>query len=318
FKTFLVGCTLPDWIFEKEKEYWSSKGVEEYRSIKQDFNRLIGTALEESGFGTVDFDAAEVILTADLIGDRVKARIRPLYVYGRYKKLVRGIPQTKWPCRSCRGRGCDKCNKTGKQYETSVEELMVKRLLEASGSKAESFSGGGREDIDALMLGTGRPFVVELQNPLKRTLDLKGLETKINAENAGKIEVNELRLSSKKEVVAIKAAALDKIYSITVKCDGLTASDLEKINALKDVILKQRTPLRVSHRRADLVRERKVYSVKAERLSDSEARLNIKAQSGTYIKEFVSGDSGRTSPSVAELIGRPCVCIALDVIEICG
>ena len=108
----------------------------------------------------------------DTAYDIVSLQISSLFIYGRYKKLQRGIPQTKWPCQICRGKGCKKCNYTGKLYETTVEELIAQKALELTKGTDESFHGSGREDIDALMLGTGRPFVLEIKNPKKRNIDL--------------------------------------------------------------------------------------------------------------------------------------------------
>jgi hypothetical protein len=43
-------------------------------------------------------------------------------------------------------------------------------------------------------------------------------------------------------------------------------------------------------------------------------KLDIKTQAGTYIKEFVHGDFGRTQPSLGQLLGGVCVdIVALDV-----
>ena len=41
-----------------------------------------------------------------------------------------------------------------------------------------------------------------------------------------------------------------------------------------------------------------------------------RSQSGTYIKEFVHGDGGRTAPSVAAALGRECEVLWLDVVAI--
>ena len=83
-------------------------------------------------------------------------------------KYSREIPQTKWFCRICRGKGCRKCNYTGTLYEQSIEELIAKYFLEETKASDESFHGAGREDIDVRMLGNGRPFVLEVKDPAKR------------------------------------------------------------------------------------------------------------------------------------------------------
>ncbi len=42
----------------------------------------------------------------------------------------------------------------------------------------------------------------------------------------------------------------------------------------------------------------------------------LRTESGTYVKEFVHGDDGRTTPSLAELLSAPLEVLALDVVEI--
>ena len=79
-----------------------------------------------------------------------------------------------------------------KLYPESVEELSSKPLLEATEGEKTAFHASGREDIDARMLGTGRPFVIEVSKPKKRFVDLKEIEVKINAEAVGKVEVSRL------------------------------------------------------------------------------------------------------------------------------
>ena len=67
-----------------------------------------------------------------------------------------------------------------------------------------------------------------------------------------------------------------------------------------------------------MVREKQIYDCKIEKINDNTATLTFETESGTYIKELVSGDDGRTKPSIAELIGSPCKVVELDVIEIKG
>jgi tRNA pseudouridine synthase 10 len=85
---------------------------------------------------------------------------------------------------------------------------------------------------------------------------------------------------------------------------------------LSGVQIKQRTPLRVMHRRADLIRERYIYKVKVKRLSPKRAELQIRCQGGLYIKELVSGDEGRTIPSVSELLENKAKPLKLDVLSV--
>ena len=92
------------------------------------------------------------------------------------------------------------------------------------------------------------------------------------------------------------------------------------IKGLQGIMLNQQTPKRVSHRRADKIRKRRVIEVKdIQTFSDFtpvEVEFSLRCQSGTYVKETVHGDDGRTQPSVAELFNADCEVLSLDVVDI--
>ena len=205
-------------------------------------------------------------------------------------------------------------------YETSVEELIAKKALEVFDASGEAFHGSGREDIDALMLGDGRPFVLEIKNPKKRNVDLKRLENEINDFAKGKVEVRGLSYADKNKVVELKKAKHLKSYKVSIIGDK--PFDKEKLKEatqlLQGKIIKQATPLRVLHRRADLERERKIIECRVETVEDDRATLRITAEAGTYIKELISGDQGRTKPSLSGILGINCRVEKLDVIEVKG
>jgi tRNA pseudouridine synthase 10 len=46
------------------------------------------------------------------------------------------------------------------------------------------------------------------------------------------------------------------------------------------------------------------------------AEIQITGESGIYIKELITGDSGRTNPSFSELLGTECTVHELDVVKI--
>jgi len=320
FDTFLIGSKIDEDIVEREKELWDFISSEDFEPIKMEINREVGKILEEKLGKTVDFEKPDITVIVDTAFDVVNLQIRPLFIYGRYKKFERGIPQTKWPCRICRGKGCSSCNYTGKMYETSVEELISKKALKRTKGNDESFHGCGREDIDALMLGSGRPFVLEIKNPKKRTIDLAILTSEINSYTKDRVEISNLRFSDRKEIARIKNAEFQKTYYIVI--EGEKPIKKEKLKEVAQILqgktIKQLTPTRVAHRRANKIRERKIYNCELESVEGSIARLTIETQSGTYIKELVSGDSGRTTPNISEMIGIPCKVKELDVIEIKG
>ena len=70
------------------------------------------------------------------------------------------------------------------------------------------------------------------------------------------------------------------------------------------IVLKQSTPLRVLHRRARAVRERRIYELEVTKIVDTHHFfLRLATQAGTYVKEFVHGDLQRTVPNLANMLG---------------
>ena len=262
----------------------------------------------------------EVMILFDTLTLGVNVDIRAMFLYGRYRKLERGIPQTRWPCRACRGRegGCDSCNGTGLQYPNSIQSLVCEPLVELAQAKSDAFHGMGREDIDVRCVGNGRPFVAELKSPNRRTLDLEKLMKQINKAAENKIEVVGLRYSNRAEVSRIKETKAEKSYTIRFTCEhGLDEDEVStRIQSLSGQILEQQTPQRVSHRRADKVRKRKVISIDNIQVDDGEVEFDVRCESGTYVKELVHSDEGRTNPSIAGVLEADCEVIWLDVKDI--
>ena len=100
----------------------------------------------------------------DFKNGEIETQINPIFIESRYRKLIRGIPQTKWPCSKCKGKGCESCNQTGKMYAETVEELISEDAIKAANGTGAKFHGAGREDIDVKMLGSGRTFVLKLKS----------------------------------------------------------------------------------------------------------------------------------------------------------
>ncbi|HER45801.1 MAG TPA: tRNA pseudouridine(54/55) synthase Pus10 [Thermoplasmatales archaeon] len=320
FETFLIGSKIDEDIQEREHHLWEELGLQDAEPIKMEINREIGKILEPKLKKTVDIPNPDIMAVIDTAFDVVSLQISSLFIYGRYKKLQRGIPQTKWPCQVCLGKGCKKCNYTGRLYDTTVEELIASKALELTNGTDESFHGSGREDIDALMLGSGRPFILEIKNPKIRAIHLSVLEEETNKTSENKVEISSLRFSNREEIARIKAAEFRKTYRVTLEAARpLNKEKLIKVaQALQGKRIKQLTPTRVAHRRANKVRERIIHNCTIESVEGIIARLTLETESGTYIKEFISGDDQKTQPNLSELIGIPCKVKELDVIDVKG
>ncbi len=325
FSTFLVGSIFPPSIIDKEDSIRGTYNLEFGEAIKSEFNREIGKLLQEHiNFATVEFKAPDLVITYDLTKDKIHIKSNPLFILGRYRKLQRGIPQSKWFCRKCHGKGCDYCNNTGKMYQESVEEFISKPIFTASKGSASKFHGSGREDIDARMLGTGRPFVLEISEPKKRYLDFEGLQQQINEQAEGKVEVKLEKITDRAKVreLKTKSSRNAKAYRATIALDPPSELDkselIEIIANFSDTLIQQRTPLRVVHRRADKIRTRKVKLFQLEEIGSDQLIVYIICEGGLYVKELISGDEGRTQPNLSERLNTNAVVTELDVLEVFG
>ena len=328
FETYQVGSRPPPLVVENDRLLRELIGVdpEAGESIRSEVNREVGKRIGARTATTVDFTRPDVQFIIDVAADTVVVEVNSAFVYGRYRKLRRDIPQTKWPCSECDGTGragttpCPGCEGTGYRYRTSVEQEVAPIIEQIMDGVDSRFHGAGREDVDARMLGEGRPFVVEVLEPRRRTVDTEALTRAVNTAADGVVAVSPLRHATYEQVERVKSLPASKRYRAEVRFEGpVEASELSTaMEALIAEPIEQYTPHRVDHRRAGLTRVRSVYSASVEACEGAEATLDIHGEGGLYIKELISGDDGRTEPSVAELMGMPATVTALDVLAVIG
>ena len=298
FNNFLVGSKVSKEILAKEEKIWEATGIEFVESIKSEINRELGKKLGFMLKKPVNFKNPDVVVLADFKENDIEIQINSLYVLGYYQKLKRGIPQCKWG--------------TPGKYKTSIQEIVAKPFMKSTKGKSNAFHGMGREDVDARCLGW-RPFVIEIIGSKIRNINLKEIQRKINKT---RIKVKKLKFSNKFTVRRIKSERGDKVYRVIVKFDKpIEKKDLKKLKDLKGMI-SQRTPVRVAHRRADLVRKRLVKQLRCRQINKKKIELTVKTNAGLYIKELVTGDNGRTKPSVAEILNVKAMPKDLDVLKV--
>ncbi|MBN1330728.1 MAG: tRNA pseudouridine(54/55) synthase Pus10 [Candidatus Heimdallarchaeota archaeon] len=320
YNTFLIGAKFTNELLDREDNFHGKYQITSSESIKAEFTRELGKKIAEVLKKNVDFDVPDITAIIDFNTNRIVIEKRSLFIYGRYKKYIRTIPQTRWPCYDCKGKGCKKCNFTGKQYQESVEEIIAEPIIKTTKGKGSKFHGAGREDINALMLGNGRPFVLEILEPEIRTINLEKMEKLVNKKAKKKVSVIELSFVDKKKVQELKGSAIktQKTYRAIIELEHEV--DKEKLtqieNEFNNLKIKQKTPQRVLHRRSDLERIKTVYKVKIKAIDNTHIEAEIIGEGGLYIKELISGDNGRTKPSFAEILGCDAVCVKLDVIHL--
>jgi tRNA pseudouridine synthase 10 len=328
FETYQVGTRPPPLVEENEALLRAEADMpaDAGEPFKSEFNREMGKRFGRLTDTEVDFGRPDVQFLVDLREDSLEATVHSAFVYGRYRKLERDIPQTRWPCSDCDGTGrlgrdpCETCDGTGLLYQHSVEQYVAPLVEDVMDGVGATFHGAGREDVDARMLGTGRPFVVEVDEPRRRRVDTDRLEADVNAFAEGAVEVEGLRLATHDMVERVKELPASKTYRAEVQfASGVSGDDFEAALAdLDGATVEQYTPNRVDHRRANLTRTRHVYAASGELADARHATVDVHGEGGLYIKELVSGDEGRTEPSLAGLLDVGATVTALDVLAVEG
>lgn len=177
---------------------------------------------------------------------------------------------------------------------------------------------------------TGRPFAIEIGNILNhhylfypnnvQFLDLKQdlnyyskenfiqlFKDTIKRKSNYRLEIPILEFSNSISVQKMNKEVNEKKKSYRCICYISTSINTNEYYCISEnlkfpILLNQRTPVRVLHRRPNIDRDRKIYHLMISPINENYFILDLLAQSGTYIKEFVNGDLGRTSPSLGDLI----------------
>ncbi|KAL7309745.1 hypothetical protein PS15m_010590 [Mucor circinelloides] len=230
------------------------------------------------------------------------------HVGGRYLKFSREYSQTPW---AIKGR---------KLAEHSVSECFAEIIRKYHRADDTKFVTAGREDANVRMLGTGRPFYLELINPRTPRLseeEYKQIEQEINTQSIHKdnVQVRHLSYIEPKYTSIIKEGEETKTKryrALVWLSEPLTDQVIERINKIgsSPFTIQQKTPVRVFQRRSAAVRPKVIHTSTISRLhqdvdmNSPEARygvLKLHTQAGTYIKEYVHGDLGRTLPNLASV-----------------
>ncbi|MEM2020675.1 MAG: tRNA pseudouridine(54/55) synthase Pus10 [Zestosphaera sp.] len=305
FKSLLVGVEKGSSYEVREGEVTASLNIDSWESIRREVKREVGKRLQLLTGSTPSFRNPDVLLVLNLETLEVRASSAQLFLRGRYVKVGRFISQRWWYLRDGAFR-----------YRASVEGV-AERVASLFKCRDVLIHAAGREDVDARMLGDGRPLMIEIVDPLRREVSIEAINNFLRDDW---VRVAVHSTASIKELHELKRSRNPKIYRVVIYTPtGLTEKDLKSVEAgLEGVEILQRTPRRILRRKKDVLRRRKVLQTRGRWLSEYLAELVIKCEGGLYVKELVTGDEGRTHPSVSSLLGREVEVLFLDVLEFVG
>ncbi|MFC1755496.1 tRNA pseudouridine(54/55) synthase Pus10, partial [Thermoproteota archaeon] len=165
FTSLVIGARIPTAIIEREDNMRAELKLKGGETLKSNFTRNMNTAVSQQLKREVNHKNPDVTVIIDLLLDMVEISSRSIYVYGRYIKNKRGIPQKQRKCQECKGEGCPECELTGYTTTDSVEQRLTVPLLQLFNANRIKFSWIGSEDTNSLVLGNGRPFYAEILEP---------------------------------------------------------------------------------------------------------------------------------------------------------
>ena len=163
------------------------------------------------------------------------------------------------------------------------------------------------------MLGRGRPFLIELINPESLIVEKEvfaKIKHDVKSASDNNVNLSDLQLGEKDDVsVHLKQGEIEKkkMYKALCVCTRtIEQKDVDKLNQIKDLKIEQETPIRVLHRRTLSTRPKMIYEIRIEQIENETHKFNcfVTTEAGTYIKEFINSDFGRTVPSLEKILGN--------------
>lgn len=295
FTTFLVGTKLKPSILDRDDHVRSRFRLRGIDGIKTNITRDLAKQFSYKTKKKVESSEPDLTFMIDFKADSCTLQTKPVFLWGRYTKSERNMPQKQKPCANCLGKGCFSCSYHGISEFDSVEGQISKYLFEKFEALQAKITWIGGEDATSLVLGTGRPFFVKLLNPKKRH---PRLPKKIPLD---KITVTDLKPIGKTPSGPVQFTSKVKLY---ITCENkIEQGSLSKLDQLKKNTI---AVYEKSGRRT----EKFIHSLRHKLHSENSFYLSMTAGGGLPFKRFVSGDE--TFPNVSDILENKCKCDTFD------
>ncbi|MDQ3839271.1 MAG: hypothetical protein M3297_08385, partial [Thermoproteota archaeon] len=233
-------------------------------------------------------------------------------ILGRYIKKNRGTPQRAGGVskESLQSDFSSSMNSSSQQKSalcsiqgTSIQSIISKEILGITGGQRLRFSWIGSEDKNSLVLGSGRPFFVQIQNPKtiylnKRRLDFPHYGLSVNIEGFFK----------KLPEQPVQFVAKTRIVIQTPR--ELQTEEVSKIRSLANSLVILRNQKRESR-----TSTKRIYSLDVIKKDNRTYDLYLVADGGLAIKQFVEGREYMI-PNVSTAINLNCECLIFDVLDV--
>ena len=319
FDTFLIGASLPRSIFEKEDQIRARFKIRGRENIKSQLVRNLRKKFSEVTNKQIDILHPDLTINLQFhknTSPEINVKMRPLVMLSRYIKKNRGIPQRSGGEHNNGNQGSiqnqpshvvsrthTQASKTCKLEGESIQSIISKEILRITKGEALKFSWIGSEDENSLVLGSGRPFFIQIRNPKtvhldQRTLGFQEYGLFVHIEKFfERLPEQPVQFIAKTRVVIQGSRQMGK-------------EDQLKIKSLANSIVvfsNQKNKSRSSAKR--------IYSIDTVKTNDKVFELDVIADGGLSIKQFVEG-RGYISPNISSAANLQCKCLLFDILDI--
>jgi tRNA pseudouridine synthase 10 len=301
FRTFQIGVSLPSSYVEREDNIRSRLRVKGRNSIK---NQLLSNLREMFKHAlNKEMDYTSPDLRIDLVINEDNEFFfniipTPIVLACRYLKKRRGIPQKQSGLPITKGQLLEDDSQCEKS--TSLEEVISEYLTQITSGVKVKFSWIGGEDKESLVLGKGRPFFAEIIKPKRRNIT----EHNISLKEKG-IELFVLSASKNLPQYPMKFVSMTRISILAERL--VSSKELDCLPSLSGRTIWFRNKKRII--------SRDVHSVKVGNIDGKNFELEIIAEGGLHIKQFVGGKE-YCEPNISIMLGQKCECLIFDIIDV--
>ena len=301
FRTFQIGVSLPSSYIEREDNIRSRLRVKGRNNIKNQFLTNLRDMFKQALNKELDYSSLD--LRIDLVVNEENEFFfnfipTPIVLACKYLKKRRGIPQKQRGVAITKPQSLQDDSKYGKFF--SLEEVVSEYLKQITSGVNVKFSWIGGEDKESLVLGKGRPFFAEIIKPKRRII----VEHNVSFNEKG-IELFVLNTSKNLPQYPMKYISMTRI---SIVAEGLVSSkELECLTSLSNRTIWFRNKKRII--------SRDVHSVKIVKIDGRNFELELIAEGGLHIKQFVGGKE-YCEPNISGLLGLKCECLNFDIIDV--
>lgn len=300
FRTFQIGVSLPSSYIEREDNIRSRLKIKGRNNIKNQFLLNLREMFKHALLKEIDYISPDIRIDL-VINEKNEVFFNiipaPIVLACKYLKKRRGIAQKSKGLVVTRNQILEDSQR---ENSFSLEEVISEYLKQLTLGEKVKFSWIGGEDKESLVLGKGRPFFAEVIGPKRRVLTEHNISLKENG--------IELCVLSTSRMLPQSPLKFDSTTRVSITAERLVSiKDLECLTSLSG-----RT---IWFRNKKKIIRKAVHSVKLGKIDGKNFVLDVFAEGGLHIKQFVGGKE-YCEPNISTILGLKCECLSFDIMDV--